>query len=151
MIHLHHQGMTLVAVALTGGTVNLYSGQQVMDTITAPDSVSGILFGRRAQPGACHNHNASHDLFRLRLNTARACVNALQSCSNPFSTDVLEPIKMSALVLGLGPTFKILITLSSTPSKDLAISFHCDDKLYIIEKPFIRVQLPTYLCCIRHL
>ncbi|PSN55735.1 Bardet-Biedl syndrome 1 protein [Blattella germanica] len=48
-IHLQHQGMTLVAVALTGGTVNLYSGRQVMDTITAPDSVSGILFGRFGQ------------------------------------------------------------------------------------------------------
>jgi len=40
-----------------------------------------------------------HDLFRLRLNTARACVNALQSCSNPFSTNAHEPLKMSAQVL----------------------------------------------------
>lgn len=39
-----------------------------------------------------------HDLFRLRLNTARACVNALQSCSNPFSTNTQEPLKMSAQV-----------------------------------------------------
>jgi hypothetical protein len=39
-----------------------------------------------------------HDLFRLRLNTARACVNALQSCSHPFSANINEPLKMSAQV-----------------------------------------------------
>ena len=48
-ITLLHQGMTLVAVALTGGTVNLYSGRQVMDTIKTTDTVSGILFGRFGQ------------------------------------------------------------------------------------------------------
>jgi hypothetical protein len=47
-------------------------------------------------------------------------------------------------VLGLGPTFKIYITLenmsTSNPVKDLAITFHSDDKLYIIERPFIQVS-----------
>jgi hypothetical protein len=47
-------------------------------------------------------------------------------------------------VLGLGPTFKIYITLqnmsTSSPVKDLSITFHCDDKLYIIERPFIQVS-----------
>jgi hypothetical protein len=47
-------------------------------------------------------------------------------------------------VLGLGPTFKIYITLenmsASNPVKDLAITFHCDDKLYIIERSFIQVS-----------
>lgn len=204
-IPLHHLGLTLVAVALTGGTINFYSGCQLMDTITAPDTVSALLFGRfgqeehslvlvtisghllvkilkrtaqfsaqsngtgmvppqqikmlvpkktklfmeqtlRERENAVAMHETfQHDLFRLRLNTARACVNALQSCSNPFSTNTQEPLKMSAQVLGLGPTFKIYITLenmsSSNPVKDLAITFHCDDKLYIIEKPFIQVPM----------
>ncbi|KAJ9590443.1 hypothetical protein L9F63_016530 [Diploptera punctata] len=204
-VSLPHQGLTLVAVALTGGTVNLYSGRQIMDTIKTPDTVSGILFGRfgqeehslvlvtisgqllvkilrrtahftaqssgtgivppqqikmlipkktklfmeqthRERENALEMHQTfQHDLFRLRLDTARACVTALQSCSNPFSTDSHEPLKMSAQVLGLGPTFKIHITLenmsASTPSKDLAITFHCDDKLYIIEKPYIQVPM----------
>ncbi|KDR20997.1 Bardet-Biedl syndrome 1 protein homolog [Zootermopsis nevadensis] len=204
-VPLHHLGLTLVAVALTGGTVNFYSGCQIMDTITASDTVSALLFGRfgqedhslilvtisghllvkilkrtaqftaqssgtgmvppqqikmlvpkktkvfmeqtlRERENAVAMHQTfQHDLFRLRLNTARACVNALQSCKNPFSMDTHEPIKMSAQVLGLGPTFKIHITLenmsASNPVKDLAITFHCDDKLYIIEKPFIQVPL----------
>ncbi|XP_069683842.1 BBSome complex member BBS1 [Periplaneta americana] len=204
-IPLAHQGLTMVAVALTGGTVNLYSGRQVMDTIAAPDTVSGLLFGRfgqedhslvlvtisghllvkilkrtaqfsaqssgagmvppqqikmlvpkktklfmeqtlRERESAVAMHQKfQHDLFRLRLNTARACVNALQGCSNPFSTNIQEPLVMSAQVSGFGPTFKIHISLKnmsqSNPIKDLAITFHCDDKLYIIEKPFIQVPM----------
>jgi hypothetical protein len=52
-------------------------------------------------------------------------------------------------VLGLGPTFRIHITLEnmsvSSPVKDLAITFHCDDKFYIIEKPFIQVSINVCL------
>lgn len=204
-VPLHHLGLTLVAVALTGGSVNFYSGCQVMDTITAPDTVSALLFGRfgqedhslvlvtisghllvkilkrtaqfiaqssgtgmvppqqikmlvpkktklfmeqtlRERENAVAMHQTfQHDLFRLRLNAARACVNALQNCSTPFSANISEPLKMSAQVLGLGPTFRIHITLEnmsvSSPVKDLAITFHCDDKFYIIEKPFIQVPM----------
>jgi Bardet-Biedl syndrome 1 protein len=204
-VPLHHLGLTLVAVALTGGSVSFYSGCQVMDTVTAPDTVSALLFGRfgqedhslvlvtisghllvkilkrtaqftaqssgtgmvppqqikmlvpkktklfmeqtvRERENAVAMHQTfQHDLFRLRLNTARACVSALQSCSNPFSANITEPLKMSAQVLGLGPTFKIHITLEnmsvSNPIKDLAITFHCDDKFYIIDKPFIQVPM----------
>ncbi|CAG2064463.1 unnamed protein product [Timema podura] len=86
------------------------------------------------------------DLLRLRLSTARSCVKALQSCSNPISSSSDEPVKISAQVLGLGPTFQIHLTLqnmsdNNRPSKDLAIVFHCDDKLYNIEKPYIRVPM----------
>jgi hypothetical protein len=52
-------------------------------------------------------------------------------------------------VLGLGPTFKIHITLEnmsvSNPVKDLAITFHCDDKFYIIDRPFIQVSI-SFVC-----
>lgn len=51
-----------------------------------------------------------HDLFRLRLNTARACVNALQSCKNPFSMDTHEPIKMSAQVFSTTFLFRSSMT-----------------------------------------
>ena len=39
-----------------------------------------------------------HDLYLLRLNTARAFVSALDSSSNPISHDVEEPLKLSAQV-----------------------------------------------------
>ena len=49
-----------------------------------------------------------HDLFRLRLNAARACVSALQSCSNPFSANVNEPLKMSAQVFIMSPVAQLV-------------------------------------------
>jgi hypothetical protein len=60
-----------------------------------------------------------HDLFRLRLNTARACVNALQSCSNPVSANINEPLKMSAQVFitsslaQLVKKFRVLLNLKN--------------------------------------
>ena len=40
-----------------------------------------------------------HDLYLLRLNTARSFVAALESSANPVSTDAEEPIKLSAQVI----------------------------------------------------
>ena len=78
-----------------------------------------------------------HDLYLLRLNTARSFVRALQTSSNPISSssgDDSESIKLSAQVLGLGPVFKLIIglcnTSTSTPSRYLLITFYCDDKMY---------------------
>ena len=39
-----------------------------------------------------------HDLYLLRLNTARAFIGALNTSSNPVSDDIQEPIKLSAQV-----------------------------------------------------
>ena len=79
-----------------------------------------------------------HDLYQLRLNTARAYVSALETSSNPVSSDPEEPIKLTAQVLGLGPIFRLIIgltnTSASTPSRGLYITFYCDDKLYQVKK-----------------
>lgn len=107
------------------------------------------------------------DLFQLRVDVARACVQALQSCNNPISLEGAEPVKLSAQVhdliiisctkneafnfimtllqvLGLGPLFKMVITLqnisASTLIQDIGILFHFDDKMYSMEKPFIKVR-----------
>jgi Bardet-Biedl syndrome 1 protein len=89
-----------------------------------------------------------HDLYLLRLNTARAFVRALQTSSNPItmaSEENDEPIKLSAQVLGLGPVFKLVIglcnTSSGTPSRYLLITFHCDDKLYRYKPDFGKIIL----------
>lgn len=39
-----------------------------------------------------------HDLYRLRLNTARSYVRALETSSNPVSLTQEEPLKLSAQV-----------------------------------------------------
>ena len=78
-----------------------------------------------------------HDLYQLRLNTARAYVSALETSSNPVSSDPEEPIKLTAQVLGLGPMFRLIIGLTNTsassPSRGLYITFYCDDKLYQVK------------------
>ena len=69
-----------------------------------------------------------HDLYLLRLNTARAFVESIKTSANPVAgsgTGVSEnePIKMSAQVLGLGPVFRLIIGLCNTspgkPSRNL--------------------------------
>ena len=91
-----------------------------------------------------------HDLYLLRLNTARAFVESIKTSANPVAgsgTSVAEgePIKMSAQVLGLGPVFRMIIGLCNTspgkPSRNLMITFYCDDKLYSISKNIIRVPM----------
>ena len=97
---------------------------------------------REREHGTLMHRVFQHDLFLLRLNTARSFVRALQTSSNPI-TNVTgedsgggkeESIKLSAQVLGLGPVFKLVIGLCNTsvgtPSRYLLISFYCDDKLY---------------------
>ncbi|XP_046994984.1 Bardet-Biedl syndrome 1 protein homolog [Schistocerca americana] len=202
-VHLPQQGLCLVAVALSGGLVKLYSGQQLVDTIATPDTVAALRFGRFGQeenslvliavagclmvkilkrtanfvtqtttdgfvPGQqvkvpipkktrlfveqtmrerqCYKeiHQAfQHDLFRMHLTAARACVQALQSCSLPVSSK--EPLKLTAQVLGLGPKFRLAITLQNmskdVPLKGLFIVVHCDDKMYVVERPFIEVPM----------
>lgn len=91
-----------------------------------------------------------HDLYLLRLNTARAFVESIKTSANPVAgsgTGVSdsEPIKMSAQVLGLGPVFRLIIGLCNTspgkPSRNLMITFYCDDKLYAISRNVIRVPM----------
>ncbi|XP_057316965.1 Bardet-Biedl syndrome 1 protein homolog [Hydractinia symbiolongicarpus] len=83
------------------------------------------------------------DLFKLRLNTARSFVKTLETRMNPISSTLDDPLKLSAQVLGLGPTFQIMILLSNTsadiPSKDLLITFSADNALYKIQHPVIEV------------
>lgn len=48
-VPLPHQSATLVAVSLNGGLLQLYNGRQLVDVIKAPQSVSGLVFGRFGQ------------------------------------------------------------------------------------------------------
>ena len=50
-----------------------------------------------------------HDLYQLRLNTARAYVSALDTSANPVSSDPEEPIKLTAQVLGIVLVIVIVI------------------------------------------
>lgn len=85
------------------------------------------------------------DLYLLRLNTARAYAKALTNSMNPISSDPTEPIKLSAQIQGIGPTFKLTVNLQNTslsqPSTSLHVCFDYDDKLYHFRKTYIPVPM----------
>uniref|UniRef100_A0A3Q2PJT5 Bardet-Biedl syndrome 1 n=1 Tax=Fundulus heteroclitus TaxID=8078 RepID=A0A3Q2PJT5_FUNHE len=91
-------------------------------------------------------HRVFHmDLSRMRLAATRAYVKALESSLTPMSSSVSEPLKMNAVVQGLGPSFKLTLNVQNTascrPIMNLAISFLYDNNLYRIRKPYMRIPL----------
>ncbi|KAI1280886.1 Bardet-Biedl syndrome 1 protein [Halotydeus destructor] len=83
------------------------------------------------------------DLYRLRLNTARAYVKAITTSLNPISTNAVDSLKLSAQVHGLGPTFKLVLELQNTSvdqaSMNLYLTFQCDVRIYDVERNYIPV------------
>lgn len=84
------------------------------------------------------------DLSLFRLNTARQFAQILENNSSPISSDPKEPLKISALVQGIGPIFKLMVTIQNTslinPSMNLFIIFEFNNKLYSVRKP--RIPIP---------
>ncbi|KAM9832615.1 BBSome complex member BBS1 [Neosynchiropus ocellatus] len=85
------------------------------------------------------------DLTRLRLAVAKAYVTALESSLTPVSSSLSEPLKMNAVVQGVGPSFKLTLNVQNTaacrPVMNLAISFLYDQNLYRIRTPYLRIPL----------
>lgn len=85
------------------------------------------------------------DLSRVRLSAAKAYVKALESSLAPVSSSPTEPLKMNAVVQGLGPSFKLTLNIQNTaacrPIMNLAISFLYDESLYRMRTPFMRIPL----------
>jgi len=83
------------------------------------------------------------DAFKLKLETARSLAHVLNTKQTPMQ----ESVKLSAEVLGLGPSFTIIIGiqniasagLESSAISDLALFFHWDDKYYDVKPPIIHV------------
>ncbi|XP_002732274.1 BBSome complex member BBS1-like [Saccoglossus kowalevskii] len=100
---------------------------------------------RERENGTTMHRTFQHDLYRMRLNTARAFVTALDNSLNPISMNPTEPLKLSAQIQGIGPTFKLTVSLQNTsmntPSLSLIISFQYDDKLYALQKNLIHVPM----------
>lgn len=100
---------------------------------------------RERESGAAM-HRAFHmDLARLRLAAAAAYVKALESSMAPVSCRLAAPLKLNAVVQGLGPAFKLTLNLHNTaacrPLINLAVSFLYDEHLYRVRTPFLRIPL----------
>ncbi|EDV24075.1 uncharacterized protein TRIADDRAFT_26650, partial [Trichoplax adhaerens] len=86
-----------------------------------------------------------HDLYRLRLESARSYVRALTTSLNPVSALLQDPLKLSATVQGIGPVFKLTINLQNTsannPSFDLLMTSQYDDALYKLDRTYIQIPM----------
>uniref|UniRef100_V9KTN1 BBSome complex member BBS1 n=1 Tax=Callorhinchus milii TaxID=7868 RepID=V9KTN1_CALMI len=85
------------------------------------------------------------DLYRLRLMATRAYARVLEANLAPFSSSLSEPLKMNAVVQGIGPCFKLTLNLQNTsanqPSINLLISFMYDENLYSMERGFFKLPM----------
>ncbi|KAG0729916.1 Bardet-Biedl syndrome 1 [Chionoecetes opilio] len=151
-LEVRNLGLSLVAVALADTRVLVYRDKHLVDTLITEDRVSAMKFGRFGREDntlvmvmKVMHRVFQHDLYRLRLSTARAYVQALETSSNPVSLSQTEPLKLSAQVLGLGPTFKVRVELQNTstssPSLHLAVIFHCDDRVYNVNQSYIQIPI----------
>ncbi|XP_023262134.1 Bardet-Biedl syndrome 1 protein [Seriola lalandi dorsalis] len=100
---------------------------------------------RERENGLAMHRAFQMDLSRLRLAAAKAYVKALESSLTPMSSSLSEPLKMNAVVQGLGPSFKLTLNVQNTaacrPVMSLAISFLYDESLYRMRNPYMRIPL----------
>ena len=79
--------------------------------------------------------------FHSKLETARQLVQVISTKQIP--TTMNDTVKISAQVLGLGPSFRVHIgiyNISSNPLTGLGLFFHWDDKFYQVQPAFIHVS-----------
>ena len=60
------------------------------------------------------------DLCKLRLSTARAYVKVLTDGQGPVSFASTASMRLNAEVQGLGPSYKIIVTLHNTGNKTIS-------------------------------
>ncbi|XP_006860945.1 PREDICTED: Bardet-Biedl syndrome 1 protein isoform X2 [Chrysochloris asiatica] len=100
---------------------------------------------REREAGTAMHRTFQTDLYLLRLRTARAYVQALESSLSPVSVTAREPLKLHALIQGLGPTFKLTLHLQNTsvarPIVGLLICFLYSEALYALPRAFFKVPL----------
>ncbi|CAL1540056.1 unnamed protein product [Lymnaea stagnalis] len=100
---------------------------------------------RERENGVAMHRTFQRDLAQLRLKVMREYVKVLDNSLNPISSDPMEPLKLSAHVQGIGPTFKFTVKLQNTSlsqaTTDLLITFDFDDKLYNFHKRLIQVPM----------
>ncbi|XP_024901903.1 Bardet-Biedl syndrome 1 protein isoform X2 [Pteropus alecto] len=100
---------------------------------------------REREAGTAMHRTFQTDLYLLRLRAARAYVQALESSLSPVSVTAREPLKLHAVVQGLGPTFKLTLHLQNTstarPILGLLICFLYNEALYTLPRAFFKVPL----------
>ncbi|XP_009006772.3 BBSome complex member BBS1 isoform X3 [Callithrix jacchus] len=152
LLEQHSRGLQAVMAGLANGEVRIYRDKALLNVIRTPDAVTSLCFGRygREDNTLIMTTRAMHrafqtDLYLLRLRAARTYLQALESSLSPVSTTAREPLKLHAMVQGLGPTFKLTLHLQNTstarPILGLLICFLYNEALYALPRAFFKVPL----------
>lgn len=100
---------------------------------------------REREAGTAMHRAFQADLYLLRLRAARAYVQALESSLSPVSATAREPLKLHAVVQGLGPTFKLTLHLQNVsaarPIVGLRVCFLYNEVLYALPRAFFKVPM----------
>ncbi|XP_053676967.1 Bardet-Biedl syndrome 1 protein homolog [Anopheles nili] len=102
---------------------------------------------REKEHAATIHNSFQSELWRMRLTTARATVDVINSADSNMSTvDVgIAPIKLAAEVLGLGPTFKLFLVLENISTRKevmgLNVLIQADHRHYVVERPHLRLPM----------
>ncbi|XP_007431861.1 Bardet-Biedl syndrome 1 protein [Python bivittatus] len=100
---------------------------------------------RERESGVAMHQVFQTDLSRIRLMAARAYVRALECSMTPVSESLQEPLKLNAVVQGMGPTFKLCLNLQNMSENravaNLLICFVYDENRYSIERPFFKAPM----------
>ncbi|XP_017392538.1 Bardet-Biedl syndrome 1 protein isoform X3 [Cebus imitator] len=152
LLEQHSRGLQAVMAGLANGEVRIYRDKALLNVIRTPDAVTSLCFGRygREDNTLIMTTRAMHrafqtDLYLLRLRAARTYLQALESSLSPVSATAREPLKLHAMVQGLGPTFKLTLHLQNTstarPILGLLICFLYNEALYALPRAFFKVPL----------
>ncbi|XP_012876297.1 PREDICTED: Bardet-Biedl syndrome 1 protein [Dipodomys ordii] len=127
-----------IGVGVKGGTKVKASEAQALRPLAPFQSLLHV-------PSAAMHRTFQTDLYLLRLRAARAYVQALESSLSPMSATDREPLKLHAVVQGLGPTFKLTLHLQNTstarPLLGLLVCFLYNEALYALPRAFFKVPL----------
>ena len=100
---------------------------------------------QREREQATEMHRAfQRDLCKLRLSTARAYVKMITDGQGPMSYSSGSALRLTAQVQGLGPRFKIKLSLQNTGSKavsDLSVALNYNALLYKLKGAVFDVPL----------
>ncbi|XP_026543374.1 Bardet-Biedl syndrome 1 protein [Notechis scutatus] len=100
---------------------------------------------RERECGVAMHQVFQTDLRRIRLTAARAYVRALECSMAPISESLQEPLKLNAVVQGMGPTFKLCLNLQNMSENraiaNLLVCFIYDENHYSVERPFFKAPM----------
>ena len=100
---------------------------------------------QREREQSTEMHRAfQRDLCKLRLSTARAYVKMITDGQGPMSYSSGSALRLTAQVQGLGPRFKIKLSLQNTGSKavsDLSVALNYNALLYRLKTAVFNVPL----------